>query len=60
MNVCNNDSDAVQLPDMSENEQFALLATDVMLVKRPLVIGDSFVLTGFREDEWKGKLLWTT
>ena len=57
MNVCNNDSDAVQLPDMSENEQFALLATDVMLVKRPLVVGDNFVLTGFKGEEWKEKLL---
>ena len=46
-----------KLPDMSEDEQFALLASDGMLVKRPLVIGDSFVLTGFKEDEWKKKLL---
>ena len=46
-----------KLPDMSEDEQFALLASDGMLVKRPLVIGDSFVLTGFKEDEWKEKLL---
>ena len=46
-----------KLPDMSEDEQFALLATDGMLVKRPLVVGDGFVLTGFKEDEWKEKLL---
>lgn len=46
-----------KLADMSEDEQLALLATDGMLVKRPLVIGDGFVLTGFREDEWKAKLL---
>ena len=46
-----------KLPDMTENEQLALLATDGMLVKRPLVVGDSFVLTGFREEEWKDKLL---
>ncbi len=46
-----------KLPDMNEDEQFALLATDGMLVKRPLVIGDGFVLTGFKEDEWKEKLL---
>ena len=46
-----------KLPDMSEDEQFALLATDGMLVKRPLVVGDDFVLTGFKEDEWKEKLL---
>lgn len=35
-----------------EDEQLKLLATDGMLVKRPLVIGDDFVLTGFREKEW--------
>lgn len=46
-----------KLPDMSEDEQFALLATDGMLVKRPLLVGDGFVLTGFKEDEWKEKLL---
>ena len=47
---------AKKLPDMSEDEQFKLLASDGMLVKRPLVVGDGFVLTGFREDEWKEKL----
>ena len=47
---------AKKLPDMSEDEQFALLATDGMLVKRPLVVGDGFVLTGFKEDEWKDKI----
>ena len=41
-----------KLKDMSEDEQLKLLATDGMLVKRPLVIGDDFVLTGFREKEW--------
>ena len=46
-----------KLPDMSEDEQFRLLASDGMLVKRPLVVGDKFVLTGFKEDEWKEKLL---
>ena len=46
-----------RLPAMSEDEQFALLASDGMLVKRPLLVGDGFVLTGFREDEWKEKLL---
>ena len=45
-----------KLPDMSEEEQIALLATDGMLVKRPLVVGDDFVLTGFREHEWTEKL----
>ena len=43
---------AKKLPDMSEEEQLALLATDGMLVKRPLVVGDGFVLTGFKEEEW--------
>lgn len=46
-----------KLPEMSEDEQLALLATDGMLVKRPLVIGDNFVLTGFKEPEWVEKLL---
>ena len=41
-----------KLASMSEEEQLALLATDGMLVKRPLVIGDTFVLVGFREKEW--------
>lgn len=46
-----------KLPEMSEEEQLALLATDGMLVKRPLVIGANFVLTGFKEAEWKEKVL---
>ena len=46
-----------KLPGMSEDEQFALLASDGMLVKRPLLVGDGFVLTGFREEEWKTRLL---
>lgn len=41
---------------MSEEEQLRLLATDGMLVKRPLIVSDSFVLTGFREKEWAEKL----
>ena len=45
-----------KLPDMSENEQLALLATDGMLFKRPLLVGDDFVLTGFKEAEWIEKL----
>ena len=45
-----------KLPGMSEDEQFALLATDGMLVKRPLLVGDGFVLVGFREAEWAEKL----
>ena len=46
-----------KLPEMSEDEQFALLATDGMLVKRPLVVGEDVVLVGFKEEEWKEKLL---
>ena len=45
-----------KLPTMSEDEQLALLATDGMLVKRPLIISDSFVLVGFKEAEWAEKL----
>ena len=45
-----------KLPAMSEAEQLALLATDGMLVKRPLLIGDDFVLTGFRPAEWEARL----
>ena len=41
-----------KLPTMSDEEQLKLLATDGMLVKRPLVIGDGFVLVGFKESEW--------
>lgn len=46
-----------KLPQMDEEQQLALLATDGMLVKRPLVIADGFVLTGFKEAEWKEKML---
>ncbi len=42
-----------RLADMDEEEQYALLATDGMLVKRPLLVGDDFVLTGFKEKEWE-------
>lgn len=45
-----------KLPLMTEEEQLELLATNGMLVKRPLVVGEDFVLTGFREKEWKEKL----
>ena len=45
-----------KLPDMQEQEQFELLASDGMLVKRPLLIGCDFVLAGFRESEWSDKL----
>lgn len=45
-----------RLPAMSEEEQLRLLATDGMLVKRPLIIADEIILTGFKETEWE-KLL---
>lgn len=45
-----------KLPAMSEEEQIALLATDGMLVKRPLLIGEEFILTGFRPGEWEAAL----
>lgn len=45
-----------KLPEMSEDEQLALLATDGILVKRPLVVGDGFVLTGFKEAEWASRM----
>lgn len=45
-----------KLPDMSEEEQLQLLSTDGMLVKRPLLIGDDFVLVGFKTAEWESSL----
>lgn len=45
-----------KLPDMSEEEMLKLLATDGMLVKRPLLIGDDFVLAGFRQEQWQQTL----
>lgn len=42
-----------RLPEMSEEEQLKLLSSDGMLVKRPLLIGNDFVLCGFREKEWQ-------
>lgn len=42
-----------KLPAMREEEQLALLASDGMLVKRPLLVGDGFVLVGFKEAEWE-------
>ena len=45
-----------KLPTMSEDEMLKLLASDGMLVKRPLLIGDSFVLVGFKEAEWGATL----
>ncbi len=46
-----------KLPTMTEEEQLRLLATNGMLVKRPLVITDKAILTGFREKEWEENLL---
>ena len=45
-----------KLPNMSEEEQLKLLASDGMLVKRPIVVDDDFILVGFKESEWSGKL----
>ena len=45
-----------RLPGMDEEEQMALLATDGMLVKRPILVGEDFVLTGFLPKEWEGRL----
>lgn len=45
-----------RLPQMSEEEQYELLSSDGMLVKRPLVVGEEFVLTGFEESEWEENL----
>lgn len=42
-----------KLPSMSEEEQLALLATNGMLVKRPIAVGEKFVLVGFKEAEWE-------
>lgn len=46
-----------KLNTMSREEQLSLLASDGMLVKRPLIIGDDFILIGFKEKEWEERLL---
>ena len=46
-----------KLGDMSQEEMYQLLATDGMLVKRPIIVGDDFVLVGFKEAQWEEKLL---
>lgn len=46
-----------KLSDMTEEEQYQLLAEDGMLVRRPLVIGEDYVLIGFKEAEWSEKLV---
>lgn len=45
-----------KLPEMTEDEMLRLLATNGMLVKRPLIVDEKFILTGFREAEWKEKI----
>ena len=45
-----------KLPTMSEEEQLALLASDGMLVKRPVLVGEDFVLVGFKEEQWAEKV----
>lgn len=45
-----------KLLQMTEDEQLQLLATNGMLVKRPLVVGDGYVLTGFKESAWREKM----
>ena len=45
-----------KLPTMSEDEQLRLLATDGMLVKRPILVDGDTVLVGFKESEWSGKI----
>lgn len=45
-----------KLPAMTEEEQLKLLATDGMLVRRPIVVGEDFVLTGFKEADWAAKM----
>lgn len=46
-----------KLPSMSEEEQFSLLASDGMLVKRPILVGEGFAFFGFKEADWAEKLL---
>lgn len=45
-----------KLPSMTEDEQLELLASDGMLVKRPIIVSDSFVSVGFKQAEWEAKL----
>lgn len=46
-----------KLPDLPQEEQIKLLSSDGMLVKRPLLIGDDFVLVGFKEKEWAARII---
>lgn len=45
-----------KIPNMSEDEMFEILSTDGMLVKRPIIVAEDFILTGFKEKEWEEKL----
>ena len=45
-----------KLPEMSEDDMLKLLSTDGMLVKRPLIIGDNFVIVGFKETDWENNI----
>lgn len=45
-----------KIPSMSDEEVLKLISTDGMLIKRPLLIGDNFVLTGFKEEEYKSAI----
>ncbi|MBE6583225.1 MAG: arsenate reductase family protein [Ruminococcaceae bacterium] len=45
-----------KLPNMTDSEMLSLLSTDGMLVKRPILVGDDFVLVGFKEENWKEKI----
>ncbi len=46
-----------RLPSMTEEEQLELLATDGMLVKRPILVNEDMVLVGFKEKDWQDQLL---
>lgn len=46
-----------KLPNMNEDEMLEILSTNGMLVKRPLIISDDVILTGFKEKEWEDNLL---
>ena len=45
-----------KLPGMSEEEQYDLLASDGLLVKRPILVGEDYVLVGFKEEQWSEKV----
>lgn len=46
-----------RLPEMSEDQQLTLLATDGMLVKRPILVAENTVLLGFKEADWESSLI---